>query len=518
MKKSTKLGIGGLTLLLGAVVLTGCTQSFCSTNDKAHIMYMYDYGVSEYYNENSAEGDRELVRGFDNLYVKANRPTDKQSGIGATENGKEAQYLVKPSDKFFVELDTVVLQHAVVAYYNDKNNTSISKFEDVPATYKSAVASRPADGNLDNSKVYVQDVLDEFGYLKFADTNSEKGNILFYNYNLYVEEVRALVATNVLSFDDLPSDDYIKSYQSTMKNLISSYRSCIAITTDKYGYYGYGSTKDKTVIESKSWGYAWKKGFFEGLFVWPIAWCVESLSSAFSGITVSGLPQLLAILIVTVVVRCLLLFFTVKQSNDSAKMTALQPEIQKIQSKYPNAQSNQYEKQRQAEEMSKLYKKYGINPLLQILTMFIQFPVFICIWGGLQGAASLSSDSFLGLYLSMSVKDTLFNATFWKTGGAVTALILFILLTILQLGQMLLPMYFQKKAAKKAAKLGKNPSQKSQDNKQKYMLIIFFVFIVYFSFMTPSAMAFYWLVGSIIQIIQTIISNKLMEKRKLQKR
>ena len=51
MKKITKLGIGGLGLLLGAMVLTGCTASFCSTNDKAHIMYMYDYGVSEYKND-----------------------------------------------------------------------------------------------------------------------------------------------------------------------------------------------------------------------------------------------------------------------------------------------------------------------------------------------------------------------------------------------------------------------------------------------------------------------------------
>ena len=104
------------------------------------------------------------------------------------------------------------------------------------------------------------------------------------------------------------------------------------------------------------------------------------------------------------------------------------------------------------------------------------------------------------------------------TGGAVTALILYILLVLFQLAQMLLPQYLQKKAAKKAARLGKNPNQKSQDNKQKYMLIIFFVMIVFISFTTASALGFYWLVGSIVQIIQTLISTKIAEKKKAQKR
>lgn len=515
MKKSKKLGIGGiLTVLLGTTVLSGCTASFCSTNDKAHMMYMFDYGVSEYHNEvGSADDNRTQVRGFDNLYVSANRPTDKQSGIGATEKNNKIAYCVKPTDKFLVEFDTIVLQHAVAAYYGK------TSFADVEAADLSKIASKPTEGDVDTTKVYVQDILDEYGYLKFADTLSEKKNTLFYNYDIYMKEARALVASDVLSVDDLPDDEYIAVYKNQMKSLISSYRSCIAISTDKYGYYGYGSTRDKTVIEAKSWAYAWKKGVFEGLLVYPIAWCVDSLTNAFSGIKMSGLPQLLAILIVTIVIRIFILLTTgLRQSNQQAKMTALQPEIQKIQAKYPNANTNNYEKQRLAEEMNRFYKKNKINPLTMLLGLFISFPIFICVWGGLQGAATLSSDAFCGLYLSMSVKDALFTPSMWATGGAVTALILYILLVLFQLAQMLLPQYLQKKAAKKAARLGKNPNQKSQDNKQKYMLIIFFVMIVFISFTTASALGFYWLVGSIVQIIQTLISTKIAEKKKAQKR
>ena len=48
MKRKTKFALGGLTLLLGAVVLSGCTASFCTVTDKAHILYAFDYGVTNY--------------------------------------------------------------------------------------------------------------------------------------------------------------------------------------------------------------------------------------------------------------------------------------------------------------------------------------------------------------------------------------------------------------------------------------------------------------------------------------
>ena len=49
MKKGTKIGLSLAALLLGAVVLTGCTNSFCTAKDKAHILYAFDHGVCEYY-------------------------------------------------------------------------------------------------------------------------------------------------------------------------------------------------------------------------------------------------------------------------------------------------------------------------------------------------------------------------------------------------------------------------------------------------------------------------------------
>ena len=59
MKRKAKIALGGLTLLLGAVVLSGCTASFCTVTDKAHILYAFDYGITEYVSEETASADTE---------------------------------------------------------------------------------------------------------------------------------------------------------------------------------------------------------------------------------------------------------------------------------------------------------------------------------------------------------------------------------------------------------------------------------------------------------------------------
>ena len=48
MKKSVKIGLGGLVLLMGTMLISGCTASFCTLDDKAHMLYMFDPGVTVY--------------------------------------------------------------------------------------------------------------------------------------------------------------------------------------------------------------------------------------------------------------------------------------------------------------------------------------------------------------------------------------------------------------------------------------------------------------------------------------
>ena len=195
-------------------------------------------------------------------------------------------------------------------------------------------------------------------------------------------------------------------------------------------------------------------------------------------------------------------------------MNELQPEIQKIQARYPHANENTNEKQRMAAEMQKLYKKHHINPLSTMLVMIIQFPVFICVWGALQGSAYLSSGTFLGLLrFSDSISTALFNGNNWKTGTAEVALGLFLIMSAAQAVAMLLPQWIQKKKSKDVAKLGKNPAQNAQNNRMKWFTYIMLAMIIFMGFSLASGMGIYWLFGAVFSVAQTLIMQKVNDVR-----
>ena len=507
MKTRTKLTIAGISILAGALLLSGCTASFCSVNDKAHILYAYDYGVSDYYDaEHKPEGAKEVFPGNTNVYYVVNRPTNTGSGIGKTDSDAIKANIQTPSDNYYVQIDQLVL-----------------------------VTALGTMGKTDLSTVNYTDVLnalDQYGYLKYSGNKLWEG---WDNINNYLMQKTADPTSGIV-LDDMPTNDYIKLYKKDMNSLINGYRSCIAIAEDDYGYYGYANGaqwrqngvigadkhgKTSVTIEAKDWGYAWKKGFFEGLLVFPIAWLTETFVINFKNAGMAGgVAQLLAIFAITFIVRSLMLAVTLKQTTSNAKMQALQPEITKIQNKYPNSNTNNYEKQQMAAEMNKLYKKNKINPLGSLLIMVVQFPVFICVWGALQGCASLSSDAFLNLHLSDSINSVLFNGANWTANGgfsAFTALVLFLLMALAQVASMLLPQFIQKMKRKKVASLGKNPAQTDQQSKMKMFTYIMMAMIIFMGFTLPSAMGVYWFVGALFSIVQTLVIE-LINNRKSKKK
>ena len=491
MKKTNKLIIGGLGLVLGAIVMSGCTKSFCSVEDQAHIMYMFDYGVTEYYDSN-VEGSNKLFNDNDNIYVKytALDKMPEKSGIYAANEKANGIGAPIPTIDFWKALDEVVLEKAL-----EKSNLNAST-----VSYS------------DLSKA-----LNNYGYLKFAD--SENNKTIFANFDGYIAD-----AAKKVNFDDAPTADYLSNYKSSLQTTVSAYRSCFAIEEREYGYYGYESgtgfrpQPSSVTMSKKTWGGAWSQGLFQGLLVYPIGWVTESFVSLFSGGNpenlANGVPQLLAILVVTFIVRGLMLLITFKQTQGTAKMQLLQPEITKIQQKYPNSNTNRNEQQRMAMEMQALYKKHHINPIGSLLVMVVQFPIFICVWGALQGSASLATGKFLGMNLSASIKDTLFTGANWANGSAFTALGLFLLMAGAQVMSMLLPRILQKKKTKNVTKLGTNPAMKAQESKTRMFTIIMMAMIIFMGFMLVSAMGVYWLVGALFSICQTLITNAVNNRKK----
>lgn len=496
MKKGTKLGIGLAALLMGGLVLSGCTNSFCSTVDKAHILYAIDFGVCKYYdseenaNAASSTGVVGQVEGLDSVWYSAEIDNCKSLSKIYTA-AKDKQGLIVPSLQYYIELDNVVLKHAIEAEGADAS--------------KVTTADIIGDGNEDRG------ILIRHGYLKYYSYNSElkESKKLFDNLAVFNNEVRM---SGKVEIDECPTTDYMTYYLTQMKSNISANRSCLATKTGFYG--NYGADGRQAEIQVKSWGYAWKVGFLSGLLVYPIGWLIDTFTVGLMGAG-QGWAQLLAILFVTIIVRSIMLLATFKQTTASSKMQELQPEIAKIQAKYPNSNTNQYEKQRMAQETQALYKKHKINPFTSILVMIVQFPVFICVWGAMQGSAQLSSGSFLGLNLATSISSVLTTWSNWKNpaSGVWTALVLFLLMSAAQTVAMLLPQWLAKAKKKKIAKLGRNPAQKESDNKTKWFTYIMLAMIIIMGFSLVSSLGVYWLVGALFSIAQTLITHAIMNRK-----
>jgi YidC/Oxa1 family membrane protein insertase len=98
----------------------------------------------------------------------------------------------------------------------------------------------------------------------------------------------------------------------------------------------------------------------------------------------------LAIILFTVLLRVVTLPFTVNQFRSMKNMQAAQPIMQEIQKKYKDPK-------RRTEEMQRVYKEYGINPLGCLMPFAIQMLVFIALYQALVVTVGGSPESLVGL-------------------------------------------------------------------------------------------------------------------------
>ncbi len=99
----------------------------------------------------------------------------------------------------------------------------------------------------------------------------------------------------------------------------------------------------------------------------------------------------IAILLFTVVIRGIMMPLTVKQSRQMKRMTALQPKIKEIQSRFSG------DRPRQSQETMKLYKEQGVNPIGCLGPMFIQFPIWIGLYQAILKTVPAAPESLIVL-------------------------------------------------------------------------------------------------------------------------
>lgn len=508
MKKLHKIGLASFAIAFGAIVLSSCTANFCSVKEKSRILFAVEPGVSRYYNSEAEANEAkksgenysypvvQQVAGTDvwQLVEKDGSNYTKSNSINSVITAADKANVIIPSAEYFARLDREIL---IFALANAKAVETATDFSVI-------------------DKDLVERVLTDYGYLKYFGTTTKKDkpvDTLWVNFDKIYSEI-----VFDMGIEKAANADFNSIYKQTLETTINNHRSCITSVDGNYG--SYGQDKISVKMDAKSWGYAWGRGgaVIEGLIVYPVSCLVDVFANAFAGHNpanfANGVPQILSLLLVTIIVRLFIFLVSFKSTMTQQKMTSLQPELQKIQAKYPNSNTNPAQKQRLAQEQMALYKKHKVNPLSSLIVLIIQFPVFIGVWGAMTGNAILSTGSFLGLNLSTSVWDALTNANKVWSGGWWTALVLFILMAVAQFLAMKVPQWIQKRKAKKVARLTKNPAQTQQNRTMNIVSWVMLIMIIFMGFTLPAAMGFYWFIGALVSLAQSLITNAIFSRKR----
>jgi len=104
-----------------------------------------------------------------------------------------------------------------------------------------------------------------------------------------------------------------------------------------------------------------------------------------------GQQTIIAIAVLTVLVRLIILPLTIKQQQSAQRMQELQPELQKLQKKYAQ------DKEKLAQEQMKFYQEAGMNPLGGCLPLLVQFPIMIGLYQGIIRATAVTPLDLLRL-------------------------------------------------------------------------------------------------------------------------
>ena len=120
----------------------------------------------------------------------------------------------------------------------------------------------------------------------------------------------------------------------------------------------------------------------------------------------SGVSWSLSIMGLVVLIRIVLIPLFVKQIKSQRALTALQPHMKAIQTKYKD------DRQKQSEEMMKLYKEHKTNPLASCFPILAQAPIFSALFTVLNGIAKNNPHGLLkGEYLTSIAQAKFFGAS-----------------------------------------------------------------------------------------------------------
>jgi YidC/Oxa1 family membrane protein insertase len=236
----------------------------------------------------------------------------------------------------------------------------------------------------------------------------------------------------------------------------------------------------------------------------------------------SGAAWGLSIVCLVVVIRIALIPLFVKQIKSMRNMQALQPQIKEIQQKYKN------DRERQSQELMKLYKETGTNPLSSCLPIIAQAPFFFALYHVLNRVAHDKPTGALTQDLvEQASQATIFgapiSATFTQANGNLNVQIVTVVMIVL----MSLSQFITQRQL-----MLKNMSPEAMDNpfmkQQKMLMYVFPIMFAVFGINFPVGVLVYWLttnvwtMGQQLYVIRRMptpgsVAHKELEKRRSDK-
>jgi YidC/Oxa1 family membrane protein insertase len=215
-----------------------------------------------------------------------------------------------------------------------------------------------------------------------------------------------------------------------------------------------------------------------------------------------------AIVLLTIVIMGALTPFTIKSTKSMQAMQKLQPEIKKLQQKYKGPENRQILN----EEMMKLYKEEGANPLGGCLPVLLQAPFLFILYSVIKGLANVvhhgktlvaqpryipeSSKMYHNLVTShgqINVFGMDLNLKAFSVHSSFVAQIPFFVFVAAAVGLQ----YFQMAQLNNRSRKVGQPMPAQQQMMQRFLPIFF----AYFYLIIPAAVVLYMIVSTGIRII-----------------
>lgn len=286
----------------------------------------------------------------------------------------------------------------------------------------------------------------------------------------YLQDDNKKRIVNESTGQSLPSNILCKPTTDELLEIYEQYNDKLDVPLEKLG-----DCENLKYYDSENYNGLWVQ-----LIVMPLAWLIIKIGNFVGNYGLS-------VMLVGLLIRLVLLPFTIKTMKQSENMKKVQPEMAKIERKYAG-RDDQQSQIAKSQEMMMLYKKYNVSPFGSCLMSFIQLPLFFgfleainripAIFEGSLGVYQLGTTPLIGL----------------KSGNYYyVVLILLIMLTTF------LSFKFS---------MSNGTGNAEQEKQMKMMTGFMLIFISIASFSLPTAIALYWVVTNGFSVVSNLLIKK----------